>query len=180
MSSSRPDPPSRAGSRRTVIQNLFSGRSSVGRDDPAPESPKTPRPFLRPQRLPSIRLVIPYLTRTPRNSATAEPPLSSRPITPNSLEQQTQQTQPPISGIPPQVRQNSRGRFVGVDLEAQQLNNLVHNGRRPTRRSRRNTSTQSDRHTCAPKIKNKMIRRKILTCIISGLVYYPESRPFFP
>ena len=160
---------------RTGIQQLFTGRSSVGMRSHSPESPKTPRPTLGIQDLPSTRLVIPYLARSassrsdrssPRSPYNPETPLSSRPITPNSLRQQIEQ--PSISTIPPQVRHNSSRRFVGIDPAEQYLAELAQDGRR-----RRRTKSRPKHRKCAPKIKNKKIRSKILSCFISGLVCFP-------
>jgi len=180
--SSRPAPPSRLENVRTGIQHLFSGRSSVGTRAPTPESPKTPQPTLGLQRLPSTRLNIPYLTRSEsdrsrrshRAQRSPNTPLSSRPITPNSLQQQIQQSN--VSTIPPQVRHNSQRRFVGIDPAEQHLAELAQDGRR----RRRTKSRKADRHKCAPKIKNRKIRSKILSCFISGIVRSPYPGQSLP
>ena len=178
--SSRSVPSSRLDNMRTSIQQLFSGRSSVGRPQ-SPESPKTPRPALGLQDLPSTRLVIPYLTRSasdssrsahsPTSSSPRSPdtPISSRAITPNALRQQTEYN---ISAIPPQVRRNSTRRFVGVDPAEQHLAQLAQDGRRRRQKSRKQS------RKCGPKVKNPKIRSKIISCLISGMVRYLSK--FYP
>jgi hypothetical protein len=182
--SSRP-PPSRLENVRVGLNSLFTGRSRVGRvrvESQTPESPKTPRPALGLRELPSTRLHIPYLTRTnsSRNNSissvsrrsTQSPltPISSRPLTPNSFRQQTQQhfRDPPATSIPPPVRRTSTRRFVGVDPAELHLAELAQAGRR-----RRKRKARSVERRCAPKIKNRHIRAKILSCFISGLVSHP-------
>jgi hypothetical protein len=182
--SSRP-PPSRLENVRVGLNSLFTGRSRVGRvRSQTPESPKTPRPALGLRELPSTRLHIPYLTRTnssrtSRNNSissvsrrsTQSPltPISSRPLTPNSFRQQTQQhsRDPSTTNIPPPVRRPSTRRFVGVDPAELHLAELAQAGRRRRKRKARNLERR-----CAPKIKNRHIRAKILGCFISGLVNY--------
>jgi hypothetical protein len=185
--SSRPAPSSRLENVRISIQGLFTGRSIVGARASSPESPKTPRPTIGPQNLPSTRLIIPYLTRSAsdrsarsshRSPRNPDFPLSSRPITPNSLRQQIEQ--PNLSTIPPRVRHNDSRRF-GVDPAEQHLAQLAQDGRRRRRAKRRS----KENRRCAPKIKNRKIRSKILSCFISGMVgsltydtfYYTYSHP---
>jgi hypothetical protein len=186
--SSRP-PPSRLENVRVGLNSQFSGRSRVGTvRSQTPQSPKTPRPALGLRELPSTRLHIPYLTRTnssrtSRNNSissvsrrsTQSPltPISSRPLTPNSFRQQTQQhsRDPSATSIPPPVRRTSTRRFVGVDPAELHLAELAQAGRR-----RRKRKPRSLERRCAPKIKNRHIRMKILSCFISGLVNYPLSK----
>ena len=172
-------PPSRLENVRTGLQQLFTGRSSVGTArSHSPESPKSPRYALGLQNLSSTRINIPYLTRTttiPNSSnestSTTSPesphspttPISTRPITPNSLRQQIQH--PAVSTLPSHVRHNSARRFIGIDPAEQHLAELAEQGRR-----RRRHKPRSKDRRCAPKIKNRKIRSKILSCFISGLV----------
>ena len=165
---------------RTGLQQLFTGRSSVGlARSSSPESPKSPQYTLGLQNLSSSRINIPHLTRTTTipNSSNESPgatfpvsapspttPISTRPITPNSLRQQIQHTD--ISINPSQGRHDSARRFVGIDPAEEHLAELAEHGRR---RRRRNKSRTSYRR-CAPKIKNRKIRSKTLSCFISGLV----------
>jgi len=168
-------PPSRLEGIRTGVNHLFSGRSRVGTPrSRTPESPKTPRLALGVGNFSSTRLVIPYLTRTntvPPSPARHDPhsPISSRPITAHSLRQQT--TILPTSSVPPHVRHNSypARRFVGVDPAELHLANLADSGRRRRNKARRREPR------CAPKIKNKKIRAKILSCFISGMVSIPST-----
>lgn len=174
---SRPSPSSRLEGVRAGIHQLFSGRSAVGPRSPTPDSPKSPRFVLGLPNLSTTRLNVPYLTRTASNpsrsnaspassSQSAESPttpISSRAITPNSLRQQIQQ--PAVPAIPTHIRQNYARRFVGVDPAEQHLAELAQAGRERRRRKRRHTERR-----CEPKIKNRKIRAKILSCFISGLV----------
>jgi hypothetical protein len=181
--SSRPSQSSRLGGVRAGIHQLFSGRSTVGPRSLTPDSPKTPRFVLGLPNLSTTRLNVPYLiqttsnptrsnsnrsnaSRTSSSSQDAESsttPISSRPITPNSLRQQIQQ--PPLSAVPTHVRHDSARRFVGVDPAEQHLAELAQAGRERRRHKRRHRE-----RNCAPKIKNKKIRSKILSCFISGIV----------
>ena len=169
--------PSRLEGIRTGVNHLFSGRSRVGTPrSRTPESPKTPRLALGLGNFSSTRLVIPYLTRTNTNPSPSptrhdpHSPISSRPITAHSLRQQT--TILPTSSVPPHVRQNSHSarRFVGVDPAELHLADLADSGRR-----RRRNKTRQREPRCAPKIKNRKIRAKILSCFISGLVRIPPA-----
>jgi hypothetical protein len=195
QSSSRP-PTTRLGNVRAGVQGLFTGISTIGRarshSQDSPESPKSPRhPVSRPiiglQDLPTPRFNIPYLSRShssrsqrshrsnhsqssiaPLSPHTAENPYSTQPITPNYIRQQTEH--PNVHAVPRRVRHTSDRRFDGVDPAELALAELVHNGRRRRRNKPRN-SRGGDRR-CTPRIKNKRIRSKILSCFISGLVIH--------
>jgi hypothetical protein len=172
---------SRLANARAEVNQLFSGRSSVGARgrSQSPESPKEPRQQLGLGRLPSTRINIPYLNRT--NSATNTPlasprsirnpfaPISNRPVTAQSLRQETEQSH---VANPPQVRRSAtqNRRFVGVDPAELHLAELAEAGRRRRRQKTRNTE-----RGCGPKIKNRKIRSKILACFISGLVISTPS-----
>jgi hypothetical protein len=189
--SSRPTQSSRLDGVRAGIHQLFSGRSTVGPRSPTPDSPKSPRFVLGLPNLSTTRLNVPYLTRTASNPSRSHSqrshtspvssssrstegpttPISSRPITPNSLRQQIQQ--PTISAAPTHARQNSTRRFVGVDPAEQHLAELAQAGRERRRHKRRHRERAE--RTCGPKIKNRKIRSKILSCFISGLVS-PNAR----
>jgi hypothetical protein len=167
-------PPSRIEGIRTGMNQLFSGRSRVGPPrSRTPESPKTPRLALGLGNFSSTRLVIPYLTRTNTTSRPPTrqdtPPISSRPITANSLRNSLRQqnTILPISNPPRHARHNSHTarRFVGVDPAELHLAELAETGRR-----RRQRKARERERRCMPKIRNKKIRAKILSCFISGLV----------
>ena len=162
---------------RAGIQQLFSGRSSVGTRSSSPESPKTPRLALGLNNLSSTRLNIPFLTRTnttdrsttsPSSPSARSPttPISSRPITRNALREHELSN---VSAIPPPLRHNSNQRFAGVDPAERELAELAYIGRR-----RRNRTSKERR--CAPKIKNQKIRANILKCFISGMVNLPHSK----
>jgi hypothetical protein len=186
---SRPSQSSRLDGVRAGIHQLFTGRSTVGPRSPTPDSPKTPRFVLGLPNLSSTRLNVPYLSRTPsvpRRSNTQRSnttptasssqspespttPISSRPITPNSLRQQVQQ--PAVSAVPYHVRNNSARRFVGVDPAEHHLAELAQAGRERRRHKRRHRE-----RVCAPKIKNRKIRAKILSCFISGMVILPPLK----
>jgi hypothetical protein len=171
--------PSRLQNVRVEINQLFSGRSSVRLPRSlSPESPKTPRLALGLQNLPSTRIHIPYLNRrsstdssrsTQPNTAVPRPArnptsFSSRPITPRALREEPRNT--PTTSIPPQVRRSSGRRFVGDPAELH-LAELAHVGRRRRRHKSRNRRAE---RRCGPKVKNRKIRQKILSCFVSGLV----------
>jgi hypothetical protein len=170
---------------RVGINQLFTGRSTVGLPrSQSPESPKTPRLALGLQNLPSTRINIPYLNRTfstssdrstrpntavPRTTRNPSTPFSSRPITPRGLQQETRDS--PDTTIPPPVRRSSGRRFVGVDPAELHLAELAQAGRR--RRRQKSRARHRHRHAerrCAPKIKNRKIRQKIVSCFVSGIV----------
>jgi len=162
--------PSRLEGIRTGVNHMFSGRSRVApARSGAPESPKTPRLASGLGNSSTTRLAIPYITRSntnPSQSTTRHDPhspISTAPITAHSLRQQT--TILPTSSVPPHVRHDSQTgrRFVGVDPAELHLASLADSGRR----RRRNKAQREPR--CAPKLKNKKIRTKILSCFISGL-----------
>lgn len=166
---------------RGGLNSLFSGRSSAEARSPSPESPKAPR-LVGLSNLPSTRIHIPGLTisrsSTRRNSAAAEPTLPRHeerrppPVATRSNSRLSQSTQlpavsSPISTIPPRVRRRSERRFLSVDPAEQHLADLADRGRR-----RRGTprGTQESGRGCAPRLRNKRIRQKILHSLISGLV----------
>lgn len=172
---SRPAP-SRLQRARNEVNQLFSGRSRVGapRRSESPESPKEPRQQLGLHGLPSTRINIPYLNRTNTSTPLPSPrsirsfrnaftPISSRPVTDQALRRETEQAQ---VANPPQIRRSStqNRRFVGVDPAELHLAELAHAGRRRRRQKARNAE-----RGCGPKIKNRKIRSKILSCFISGL-----------
>ncbi|KUJ18049.1 uncharacterized protein LY89DRAFT_36150 [Mollisia scopiformis] len=172
------EPPSRLENVRLSVHQLFSGRSRVGTlpRSSTPESPKTPRLALGLGNLPSTRLHIPYLSRTntissqrsnsplssPRSIRHPYTPLGDRPASVSSLRQEA--PQPPAPVAQTETRRNSPRRFVGVDPAELHLAELADTGRR--RRRRKSTRTK---RKCLPKIKNKKIRAKLLSCFISGL-----------
>ena len=159
---------------RAGLHQVFTGRSSVGSSSPE-EGPKTPRLAIGLHNLPSTRLIIPGLTRTVTNhsvrsqtsnrQATSTPstPLNSGPTTPNSVRQ----AQQPVSPRLPQFHRSSPtsndSRFVGVDPAEQHLADLTQAGRRRRRK------VGSSEHSCVPKIKNRKIRSKLLSCFVSGI-----------
>ncbi len=174
---------------RSGLNGWFSGRSRVGtpRRSRTPESPKTPRHTLGLQDLPSTRLHIPYLTRTnsigsvrdssplasPRSLRSFRLPftqLTSRPTTPSTLRQETRRTS--VETLFPRAHQNPGRRFVGVDPAELHLAELADTGRR-----RRRQKARRPERRCAPKIKNRKIRAKILSCFISGMVSGHQLSP---
>ncbi|KAG0653016.1 hypothetical protein D0Z07_0098 [Hyphodiscus hymeniophilus] len=179
---SRRNQPSRLDGVRMGIHSLFSGRSTVGPRNPTPDSPKSPRFVLGLPNLSTTRLNVPYLTRSASNpsrshsqrsqasqgtpsSLSAESPttpISSRPITPNSLREELEE--PTVSADQSHVRSGSARRFVGVDPAERHLAELAQAGRERQKHKRRHKE-----RTCAPKIKNRKIRAKILICFISGM-----------
>ena len=178
--------PSRLQNVRVGINQLFTGRSSVGLPrSRSPESPKTPRLALGLQNLPSTRIHIPYLNRTsstssdrstrpstavPRSTRNPLTPFSSRSIIPGAREQENQDSTD--TTVPPPTRRSSGRRFVGVDPAELHLAELAQTGRRRRRQKSRARHRHAERR-CGPKIKNRRIRQKILSCFVSGIVRPP-------
>jgi hypothetical protein len=180
--------PSRVEGIRTSINHLFSGRSRVGLQQRShtPDSPKTPQLPLGLGNFSSTRLHIPYLSRSnsgssirtpiraehsPRSSVTSQPTASLRRETRRIPENNTSVP----SGLPEaHYHPPTSSRFVGVGPEDDHLAQLAATGRR-----RRRNKPRSTTRTCAPKVKNRKIRAKILSCFISGLVTHPVYlRPY--
>ena len=175
--------PSRLQNVRVGINQLFTGRSRVGLSrSQSPESPKTPRLALGLQNLPSTRIHIPYLTRTsstssdrstrpptalPRSARNPLSPFSSRPRTSGARQQEPEDF--PDTATPPPARRSSGRRFVGVDPAELHLAELAQVGRRRRRQKSRARHRHAERR-CGPKIKNRKIRQKILSCFVSGIV----------
>lgn len=166
---------------REGLHSLFAGQSSVGARSASPESHKAPR-LVGLGNLPSTRIHTPGLTisrsSTRRSSAAVEPtlprheepplpPVASRSASIFSQSTQLPAVSSPISTIPPRVQRRSDRRFLSVDPNEQHLADLADRGRR-----RRGTprGTHESRGMCAPKIRNKRIRQKIVHSLISGLV----------
>ncbi|RDW62614.1 hypothetical protein BP5796_10916 [Coleophoma crateriformis] len=178
---------------RVGLQQLFTGRSTVGmdtqreaRDEEEVLSPKTPVLTFRAHELPSTRIQIPGLSRSGsrasnhswrssnRSSRGSErshrvsedlDPISTRPITPESLQRSVsehQQPQPVYNFVHPR----DHSRFVSIDPAEAELAELAQTGRR---RRRRKTRTKTRSRTCGPKIRNRKIRAKMLNCIVSGV-----------
>jgi hypothetical protein len=176
--------PSRVGGIRTSINHLFSGRSRVGIQERGrtPDSPKTPRLPLGLGNFSSTRLHIPYLSRSDSTSSirtpiraqhSAQSSVSSQAAAPLRREtRRIPQNQAPAPSSLPQAHYNppTTRRFVGVGPEDDRLAQLAEIGRR-----RRNKPRSASRR-CGPKVKNRKIRAKILSCFISGLVTQPTHK----
>jgi hypothetical protein len=172
-STTRP-PPSRIERVRVNMNQMFSGRSTLGMQSSPPESPKTPRLALGLNNLSSTRLVIPHLTRTTPPSPNSPRPPSG--LAPNDeIPTYSEPTAPDPARLQPayhdiavlsvQTRHNSARRFV--DPAEEHLAELAGEARR-----RRHKTTAGGRR-CATKTKSKKMRSKILTCFISGIVDHP-------
>jgi len=177
LSSSSSGPQSsRLDNVRSGIQSLFTGRSTVGTRSHHPEAPKSPAVSLGLGHLPSTRLHIPYLARirtgtSVRDSSsstvsTASTPPYTRtttPVNPHSADEVLANAQPlPVSAAPPRVHRSSAPRYVGVGPEEQHLAELANTGRRRRKIRMRERG-------CGPKMKNKKIRAKFLSSLISGV-----------
>lgn len=155
------------------------GRSFTGLVDagpertPTPEAPKIPRLVLGLHNFSTTRLVIPHLDRTaPSSPVVASPVAVERPSTPMALGPTNPNSYPQhihiqtASGPISHSRHLSAERFAGVDPADARLAALAESGRRRRRKKKRRSSSRG----CAPRIRNRRIRGKILACIISGLV----------
>ncbi|KAL2071233.1 hypothetical protein VTL71DRAFT_12468 [Oculimacula yallundae] len=173
-------PQSRVERLRSGMNGWFNGQSRVGTPRrEVPDSPKTPRytPGLQELRLPSTRLHIPYLTRSdssqslrdrallasPRSGRHPFAPISSPPRAAASERPHTRR--PSDENVPTRTQQPIARRFTGVDPAELHLADLAAAGRR-----RRGTQkTRRSERLCGPKIKNRKIRAKILSCFVSGM-----------
>jgi hypothetical protein len=160
LSTTRP-PPSTAGRVRTGVQQMFSGRSSVGTQSPTPESPKTPRL--------ALALNNPSSTTTPSSHAVSPLsqsatdtgiPATPQPAAPGPVRHQ--QTYHDISVLSVQTRHQTPRRFV--DPGEHQLAELANEARR------RRHKTQGGERRRSPRAKKPKLRAKILTCFVSGVV----------
>ncbi|KAM0155484.1 hypothetical protein ACHAPG_005832 [Botrytis cinerea] len=165
---------------RGGLNSVFAGRSSVEARNRSPESHKAPR-LVGLSNLPSTRIHIPGLTTsrssTRRNSAAAEPtlpqheerrlpPIATRSHSRLSRSAQLPAVASPISTMPPRVQRRSDRRFLSVDPAEQHLADLANRGRRRRGPPR---GMQECGRGCAPRIRNKRIRQKIVHSLISGL-----------
>lgn len=152
--------PLAVGRLRAGIQQMFSGRSSVGTPSSPPDSPKTPRLPLDPNNLSSRTEPAPDYSRySSQPAANPLPPTTTRPAATH-----TPQQRPVYSGI--SILSFQTGRRPPrpfVDPEEQQLAELANEGRR----RRHKTPVEKK---CFPKIKSKRTRSKMVTCVVSGLV----------
>lgn len=165
---------------RRGIGQMFSEESRVGRrraafetDEPALESPKTPRFVLGPQNFSTTRLAIPYLNRPSMSLPSS--PISPTPPTPPRL---APSPQPPLPA-PPQAStsftvrpsrtreryQSPRRDDVGVEPADAHLAQLADIGRR-----RRKVKSKRKERRCGLRFKHRRVRAKALACVISGLV----------
>lgn len=158
------------------IQQLWPIRTNSGRNPERPETPEGPKtPQLPLEELPANRLIIPGLSRASSTasrivqhstpSVTSQPsgprpPYSpyTQPVSPTALRDIEQQAGS-ISSIP----STESRRFVGVSQEGQQLDEEVNVPGQRRRRARRHQERK-----CT--FKNQRIRRKLISCIVSGLV----------
>jgi hypothetical protein len=172
---SRATRPTRTENMRRGLRQLFAGTSVVEMTT-SPEAPKTPRLELASQDFQSTRITLPHLSRAAtapatisRPNSTASPitppsahtPVSSRPITSNSLREMQRSMSLPQS----ETRSSSR-QFVGVDPEEQYLADLAARGRR--RQSKRARRCKG-RHSCVVNFKDRKIRSKIIACCLSAI-----------
>lgn len=167
--------PTRTENIRKGLRQLFSGTSVVERTK-APEGRKTSRLELPTQDFSSTSITLPHLFRTTTAPATlttpssapstdtpslAHAPLTSRPITPNSLRD-IQRTM----SLPLPVTQGSSRPFVGVDPEERYLADLAARGRR--RQSKRARGARR-RRSCVINFKDRKVRSKVIACCLSAI-----------
>ena len=110
---------------------------------------------------------------SPRSPHFDNIPPSSQPIRTDSWHRQVQQQD--ISTPRHHGRQNSSQRFVGVDPAEQHLAQLAETGRRRRRNKHRTSKSQ---RRCAPKMKNRKIRSKVLSCFVSAMVRFILKRQY--
>jgi hypothetical protein len=172
---SRAARPTRAENMRRGLRQLFTGTSVVERSATS-KGRKTHRLELPRQDFSTTSTTLPHLFRattapailsTPssaastNNPSSAHTPLTSRPITPNSL-QDIQRTM----SLPLPMTQRSNRPFVGVDPEEQYLADLAARGRR--RQSKRARGA-GRRRSCVLNFKNRKVRSKVIACCLSAI-----------
>lgn len=182
MSDRQPDntqrvtPPAR--DMRTGLHRLFSGESRIGSRRLSPESPKTPRLPLGFPNISSSRITLPHLTHTRSNrsidsqtsisplSPHVAPPAHSRTISAESFRE----LQRSASDTAADRRRDSRRRFVGVDPEELHLAHLAEAHR--ARKNKHKNKKRQRQPICLPNIKNRTIRKKLLSCVVSGSILF--------
>lgn len=166
---SRAAQPTRAENMRRGLRQLFTGTSVVERSTTS-KGRKTHRQDFSTTsiRLPHLfrATTSPAILSTPSSAASNTPspahtPLTSRPITPNSLRD-IQRTM----SLPLPVTQRSNRPFVGVDPEEQYLADLAARGRR--RQSKRARGARR-RRSCVLNFKNRKVRSKVIACCLSAI-----------
>lgn len=172
---SRAPRPTRAQNIRKGLRELFTG-TSVVESTMAPEGRKTTRLELPPQDFSSANITLPHLFRaatapptlsapysavSPNTTSPARTPITSRPITPNSLRD-IQRTM----SLPLPVTQSASRPFVGVDPEEQYLADLAARGRR--RQSKRARGARR-RRSCVVNFKDGKVRSKVIACCLSAI-----------
>lgn len=158
---------------RRGLRQLFTGTSVVEMTT-SPEAPKTPRLELAPRDLSSTRIIriaraatAPATllransTASPHTPLSAHTPVTSRPITPNSLRD-LQRTM----SLPQLDSRSSSRPFIGVDPEEQYLADLAARGRR--RQSKRARGSRG-RRSCVVNFRDRKIRSKIIACCFSAI-----------
>lgn len=170
---SRTTRPTRVEYMRRSLRQLFTG-TSVVEVTTTPDGPKPSRPELALQYL-STTGILPRPSRaatapatSSRSSSTASPdnlsaytPMTSRPITPNSLRDAQRAMSLPL----PQTRDSSRA-FIGVDPEERYLADLAARGRR---RQAKRARGGKRRRSCVINFKDRKVRSKIIACCFSAI-----------
>ena len=166
----------RCGSIRRGIRELFTGQSIVGsstrrnvvkpsRSEVAPKATSPTRgtvPRLHRARTAPATLPTSSTVWTGHSPSSAYMPITSRPITPNSL----QNIQRSMS-LPQQVARNSGQSFIGVGPEEQHLADLANRGRR---RLARRASRHPKKRSCAIDLTDRRIRSKFIACCLSAML----------
>jgi hypothetical protein len=167
--------PTRVENMRRGLRQLFTGTSVVERAT-LPEGRKTARLELSPQDFSSASITLPHPFRvttapatlsTPSSAASNDSPfpthtpLTSRPITPNSLRDMQR-----AMSLPLPATQRSSRLFVGVDPEERYLADLAARGRR--RQSKRTRGARR-RRSCVLNFKDRKVRSKVIACCLSAI-----------
>ncbi|KAI9817238.1 MAG: hypothetical protein M1827_001351 [Pycnora praestabilis] len=162
----------------TEICSFFTGTSAVRSRSGSisASSPKTPRLGL--PAMSSSRIDLPHLQRSPSPSrglrSTAQSAIGYDALPPSHRVRAANTTESVQRSprLPEQARPPSPTHFIAVDPAEQHLAALADDGRRQQHKRRRRTRRRELKpgRICFWTVKDPLIRRKIINCVVSGVV----------